>query len=171
MYQNESNPIVTLKIKDKGEIKIELFVDVAPNTAYNFIDLVSKNYYAGLIFHRIIPGFMIQGGQGMPSKPIKGDFKSNGVANPILHERGVISMARTSDPNSATTQFFIMHKNSPHLDGQYAAFGMTISGFDVIDAIATTRRDFSDRPIEPIIIESCSIDLKGKSYPKPVYLY
>lgn len=169
-FQKETNPIVTLKIKDRGTIEIELFVDVVPNTAKNFIHLVNQKYYDGLNFHRIIPGFMIQGGQGGPAKPIKGDFRSNGFDNPILHERGVISMARTSFPNSATSQFFIMHQKSPHLDGQYASFGIAKSGFDVIDSIAKTRRDQYDRPLEPVIIESVTIDLKGITYDLPIYL-
>lgn len=168
-FSKETNPVVTFKVKDHGTLQIELFVDVVPNTVFNFIHLALENYFAGLTFHRIIPGFMIQGGQGSTKKSIKGDFRQNGVTNPIIHERGVISMARTSDPNSATTQFFLMHQNSPHLDGQYAGFGMVVSGFEVIDSIAVSKRDFSDRPVVPVIIESVSIDLKGKTYPKPAY--
>lgn len=163
------NPEVTLRIKGAGEIIVQLFPSVAPNTVANFIRLVEQNYYDGLIFHRIIAGFMIQGGWGeKPSCPIRGEFRINGIDNPLKHTRGVISMARTSDPNSQTTQFFIMHQNAPHLDGQYAGFGGVTSGFEVIDWIATRPKDGRDRPLENVVIESVRIDLKGKSYPDPV---
>jgi peptidyl-prolyl cis-trans isomerase B (cyclophilin B) len=168
-YFNESNPVATLWIKDMGEIKVELFETVAPNTVRNFIHLVEKGFYNGLIFHRIIPGFMIQGGGSEKrSCEIAGEFKSNGFDNPLKHTRGVISMARTSDPNSQTSQFFIMHKDSFHLDGAYAAFGAVISGIEVVDQIAIQPRDRSDKPLKDVTIEKMTIDLKGKTYSKPV---
>lgn len=170
-YLHDYHPIVTMTIKDLGVITIELFPEVAPNTVANFIDLVLKKYYDGLIFHRIIPGFMIQGGWGKESlKPIRGEFSSNGFNNPLHHVRGVISMARTNDPNSQTSQFFIMHQASPHLDGAYAAFGGVISGIEIVDLIAKKPRDMRDRPYDDVVIESVTIDLKGKSYPKPTYI-
>lgn len=169
-FRKASNPVVTMVVKDFGIMKIELFPEVVPNTAHNFIDLVLSKYYDGLIFHRVIPSFMIQGGQGKQLNPIKGDFLSNGVKNPIIHEKGVISMARTNNPNSATSQFFIMHHPAPHLDGQYAAFGIVIEGLEVIDKIAHVKRDPYDRPIIDVIIESVNIDLKGQSYPKPIHI-
>jgi peptidyl-prolyl cis-trans isomerase B (cyclophilin B) len=168
-YLNESNPVVTIYMKNLGTIIVELFPLVAPNTVSNFVDLVSKGYYNGLTFHRIIPGFMIQGGWGQsPSCPISGEFNSNGFNNPLKHTRGVISMARTSDPNSQTTQFFIMHQNAPHLDGAYAAFGVVIEGIEVVDKIALKPRNANDQPNESIQIESMVVDLKSKSYPKPI---
>ncbi len=168
-YLDPNNPLVTLKVKDLGTIILELFYDVAPNTVCNFIHLIQQNYYQGLIFHRIIPGFMIQGGWGKETGcPIKGDFKSNGFDNPLKHDRGVISMARTNDPNSATSQFFIMHQAAPHLDGAYAAFGAVVSGIEVVDQIAVSPRDFRDKPQKDIVIESMTIDLKGKTYPQPI---
>jgi peptidyl-prolyl cis-trans isomerase B (cyclophilin B) len=168
-YFNESNPVVTLYVKDMGEIKLELFEAVAPNTVRNFISLVEKRYYDGLIFHRIIPGFMVQGGGSeKKSCAIAGEFKSNGFDNPLNHTRGVISMARTSDPNSQTSQFFIMHKDAPHLDGAYAAFGAVIDGIEVVDQIAIQPRDRGDKPLQDVVIEKMTIDLKGKTYSKPV---
>lgn len=170
-YQKPHHPIVTLKVKDIGTIMIELFPEVAPNTVNHFIALASRHYYDGLTFHRIIPGFMIQGGWGKESlRPIKGEFSSNGFPNDLRHTRGVISMARTSDPNSQTSQFFIMHQKAPHLDGQYAAFGGVISGIELVDHIVSQPRDHQDRPYRDIIIESLTVDLKNQTYPKPVTL-
>jgi peptidyl-prolyl cis-trans isomerase B (cyclophilin B) len=169
-YLNTKNPTVTFSIKDYGVIQVELFPDVAPNTVNNFLDLVESNYYKGLIFHRIIPGFMIQGGGGSEElKPIKGEFAANGFENPLKHTRGVISMARTSDPNSQTSQFFIMHQDAPHLDRNYAAFGVVTAGIEVVDHIARQPRDFRDKPYEDIVIESVSFEKKDREYPKPVY--
>lgn len=160
-YINDKNPTVTLTVKDFGDIKIQLFPEVAPNTVANFISYVKDNYYNGLIFHRIIKGFMIQGGWGVSKNdPIKGEFNQNGFKNPLLHTRGVISMARTQNPNSATSQFFIMHKDSPHLDGGYAGFGQVVEGIDVVDKIASVRTDFQDKPLDDVIIESINLDLK-----------
>jgi len=168
-YLNQENPSVTLVIKDFGKIELELFYEVAPNTVSNFINLVENKYYDGLNFHRIIPGFMIQGGAGQKHAcPIKGEFKINGVQNPLDHTRGVISMARTNDPNSQSSQFFIMHADSPHLDGSYAAFGGVTHGIEVVDKIASVSRDHRDAPKEPVIIESATVAKHGKSYPAPV---
>ena len=149
-----SNPIVTIEMENGDVMKAELYPEVAPNTVNNFISLVSKGFYDGVIFHRVISGFMIQGGDpkgtgvGGPGYSIKGEFTGNGFKNDLKHDRGVLSMARTMAPNSAGSQFFIMHQNSPHLDGQYAAFGKMTDGFDVLDAIATVATDRSDRPRE-----------------------
>ena len=159
------NPIVTIKMKDGGIIKIELYPDVAPITVKNFVDLVSKGFYNGLIFHRVIKGFMIQGGDpegtgmGGPGYEIKGEFSQNGFENNLKHTEGVISMARSADPDSAGSQFFIMHKNSPHLDGAYAAFGKTIEGMDVVDRIAQTRVDWNDRPLEKQVMETVTVEI------------
>lgn len=148
------NPIVTIKMKDGSEIRAELYPEIAPVSVNNFISLINKKFYDGLIFHRVIKGFMIQGGDptgtgmGGPGYQIKGEFASNGVKNDLRHTRGVISMARSMMPDSAGSQFFIMHKDAPHLDGQYAAFGKMTDGFDVLDAIATVATDRSDRPRE-----------------------
>jgi len=148
-----SNPIVTIEMENGGIIRAELYPEIAPITVDNFVDLVKKGFYDGLIFHRVIPGFMIQGGDptgtgmGGPGHTIKGEFRANGVVNNIRHERGVLSMARSMMPNSAGSQFFIMHKTSPHLDGQYAAFGRVIEGIEVVDQIAATKTDRSDRPV------------------------
>lgn len=170
-YLNEKNPVVALKVKDLGIITLELFPEVAPNTVNNFIQLAERRFYDGLIFHRVIPGFMIQGGWGKEDlRPIRGEFSTNGFANPLKHSRGVISMARTNDPNSQTSQFFIMHQNSPHLDGQYAAFGVVTSGIEVVDKIANMPRDFRDRPHQDAVIESLVVDTKGITYPKPITL-
>lgn len=169
-FMDEKNPVVTLKVKKYGTITIELFPKVAPNTVKNFIYHIKNHYYNGLIFHRIIPGFMIQGGGGSRVKPIRGEFTLNGFENPLMHTRGVISMARTSDPNSQTTQFFIMHQNAPHLDRQYAAFGVVTSGIEVVDLIAAVKRDSSDRPYEDVVIEVMTIDLKGLTYDAPTFL-
>ncbi len=161
----KENAIVTIKVKDHGTMVLELSYETAPNTVTNFINLAQDGFYDGLIFHRIISGFMIQGGSSnQPSCTIKGEFESNGIDNDLKHERGVISMARTSVKDSATSQFFIMHQNSPHLDGEYAAFGKLIEGFDVLDSIARVQTGFQDRPLEDIVIESLSVDTKGETY-------
>ena len=168
-----SNPIATLKLKDGGVIKIELYPDIAPNTVNNFISLAKKGFYNGLIFHRVIRGFMIQGGcpqgrgTGGPGYQIFGEFSSNGFENNLKHEKGVISMARAMNPNSAGSQFFIMHENSPHLDGQYAAFGKVIEGMDVIDKIAAVQTDREDRPLKEQKIASMTVDTFGVEYEAP----
>ncbi|SCW36791.1 peptidyl-prolyl cis-trans isomerase B (cyclophilin B) [Ruminococcaceae bacterium YRB3002] len=160
-----ANPIVTIEMKDGGVIKAELYPDIAPISVDNFIKLAGKGFYNGLIFHRVIPGFMIQGGcpegtgMGGPGYTIKGEFAANGVNNPLKHERGVLSMARAMDPNSAGSQFFIMHETSPHLDGQYAAFGKVFEGMDVVDRIANVRTDYMDKPLEPQVIEVVTVQL------------
>lgn len=154
-------------------IKAELYPEIAPNTVNNFISLVSKGFYNGLIFHRVIKGFMIQGGcpsgtgTGGPGYQIKGEFSMNGFNNPLKHTEGVLSMARAMHPDSAGSQFFIMHKTSPHLDGQYAAFGKVIEGLDNVNKIAETRTDWSDRPVEPQVIKSVTVDTFGTDYPEP----
>jgi len=147
-----ANPIVKIEMENGGVITGELYPEKAPNTVANFVNLIEAGYYNGLIFHRVIPGFMIQGGcpdgtgMGGPGWNIKGEFAMNGVKNDLKHERGVISMARAQNPNSAGSQFFIMHRNAPHLDGQYAAFGRVVEGMDVVDEIASIATDFRDRP-------------------------
>ena len=167
------NPIVTMKIKDRGEIRIELYPEIAPNTVNNFISLVKKGFYDGLIFHRVICGFMIQGGDpegtgmGGPGYKIKGEFASNGFANALKHTPGVISMARSMMPNSAGSQFFIMHKAAPHLDGEYAAFGKVIEGMDVVDAVAGTPTYRDDRPMENQVMEKVTVETFGEDYPEP----
>ena len=167
-YRKDENPIVSLEIKGVGTMKIELFPEVAPNTVNNFVHLVQKGYFDGVGFHRIIENFMIQGGQGAPlSCRIAGEFASNGIANPLKHTRGVISMARTRELNSATGQFFIVHQDSPHLDGQYAAFGALLEGFNFLDQIATTETAAQDRPVSEIIINRATVDTKGIDYPEP----
>ena len=154
-------------------IKAELYPDVAPITVENFVDLIKKNFFDGLIFHRVIKGFMIQGGgynqfgDHIEAPSIKGEFDSNGVPNSLKHTRGVLSMARTMFPNSASSQFFIMHQDAPHLDGQYAAFGKVTSGMDVVDAIAKVRTGRNDRPMEEQKIASITVDTKGETYPEP----
>ena len=169
-----SNPIVTIEMENGKTIKAELYPEKAPNTVNNFISLVSKDFYNGLIFHRVIKGFMIQGGcpngtgTGGPGYAIKGEFAQNGCANGLKHERGVISMARAMSPNSAGSQFFIMHKDAPHLDGAYAAFGRVIGGMEVVDEIANTRCDYSDRPYEPQVMASVTVETFGETYPEPV---
>ena len=151
-----NNPVVTITMEDGKVMKAELYPNKAPNTVNNFISLANKGFYDGLTFHRVIPGFMIQGGcplgngTGGPGWKIKGEFAANGVANPIRHTRGVVSMARAADPNSAGSQFFIMHKDAPHLDGQYAAFGRVVAGMDVVDRIASVRTDWNDKPATPV---------------------
>ena len=159
----ENNPIVTIEMEDGGVIKAELYPDIAPQSVYNFISLANSGFYDGLIFHRCIPGFMIQGGcpegtgMGGPGWHIKGEFLQNGVVNPIKHTRGVISMARAMDPNSAGSQFFIMHQDAPHLDGGYAAFGHVVSGMDVVDEIAAVSTDWNDKPRTPVVMEKVEI--------------
>ena len=156
------NPIVTFETT-RGTIKAELYPEIAPNTVNNFISLIQKGFYDGTIFHRVIPGFMIQGGcpdgtgMGGPGWHIKGEFLQNGVANPIKHTRGVISMARAMDPNSAGSQFFIMHQDAPHLDGQYAAFGHVVSGMDAVDEIAAAATDWNDKPRTPVVMEKVEV--------------
>ena len=158
-YLNETNPKVELVIKNFGSIKLELFPSVAPITVENFLKLVGEGFYNGLTFHRVIKGFMIQGGcplgngTGGSKNKIKGEFFSNGVVNPLMHTRGVISMARSMMNDSASSQFFIMHKDSPHLDGSYAAFGVVTEGIEVVDKIASVRTDWYDKPLEKVIIE------------------
>ena len=159
-----SNPIVKMTMNDGSVIRLELYPDKAPITVDNFVSLVKKGFYDGLIFHRVIRGFMIQGGDpegtgmGGPGYQIKGEFAMNGVNNDLKHERGVISMARSMRPDSAGSQFFIMHQNAPHLDGQYAAFGKVIEGIEAVDRIAETKTDYSDRPYEDQVIKSMIIE-------------
>lgn len=148
------NNVVTIKIKDFGDIDVELYSDIAPITVENFLKLVNENYYENSSFHRVIKGFMIQGGANLSkADSIKGEFASNGVENPLKHERGVISMARTMIKDSASSQFFIMHHDSPHLDGEYAGFGKVIEGLDVVDRIANEKTSFDDQPLSKVIIE------------------
>ncbi|MFP4478728.1 MAG: peptidylprolyl isomerase [Candidatus Izemoplasmatales bacterium] len=168
-----NRPIVLLKVKDRDDIKLELYPEEAPNTVNNFISLIQKKFYDDTIFHRVISGFMIQGGDpegtgmGGPGYSIKGEFKSHGFDNNLKHKRGVISMARTGDPDSAGSQFFIMHKDAPHLDGQYAAFGKVIEGIEVVDEIASVRTDTRDKPLERQVIETMEVDLKGYNFQEP----
>ena len=168
-----SNPIVTFEMENGGVIKAELYPEVAPNTVNNFISLVNKGFYDGVIFHRVIPGFMIQGGDpqgigvGGPGYSIRGEFSQNGFANDLVHTRGVLSMARSMMPNSAGSQFFIMHQDAKHLDGQYAAFGKVTSGMDVVDAIAAVQTDRNDRPLTEQKIASITVDTHGEEYPAP----
>ena len=167
------NPVVTFEMADGGIIKAELYPEIAPNTVANFISLVQKGFYDGVIFHRVIPGFMIQGGDpegtgmGGPGYSIKGEFSQNGFQNDLKHTAGVLSMARSMMPNSAGSQFFIMHKDAPHLDGAYAAFGMVIDGMDVVNKIAETRTDYSDRPLKEQKIKSMTVDTFGEVYDEP----
>ena len=152
-----------IEVEKFGTIEVELYKDIAPISVDNFVNLANKGFYNGLTFHRIIKGFMIQGGcpkgngTGGPGYTIKGEFAANGINNPIKHERGVISMARAMDPNSAGSQFFIMHKDAPHLDGQYAAFGKVTQGIEVVDAIASVNTNYYDAPLEKVVIKSISI--------------
>lgn len=169
----EQNPIVTITMDDNSIIKVELYPEIAPNTVNNFISLVQKGYYNGLTFHRVIRGFMIQGGcpqgsgTGGPGYTIKGEFGGNNFKNDLKHSKGVISMARAMDPNSAGSQFFIMHENSPHLDQQYAGFGKVIEGLDVVDYIATTKTNGMDQPTTKVVIKSMTVDTHGKEYAEP----
>ena len=168
-----SNPIVTITMENGDVMKAELYPEIAPNTVNNFISLVNKGFYNGLIFHRVIRGFMIQGGcpdgngMGGPGYGIKGEFSQNGIKNDLKHTPGVLSMARSMMPNSAGSQFFIMHKNSPHLDGAYAAFGKVTEGLDVVDKIACVQTDYNDRPMTPQKISSITVETFGVDYPEP----
>lgn len=167
------NPIVTITMENGDVMKAELYPEIAPNTVNNFISLINKNYYDGIIFHRVIKGFMLQGGDpkgtgtGGPGYSIKGEFSNNGFKNDLKHEPGVLSMARTYIPDSAGSQFFIMHKTSPHLDGEYAAFGKVIEGMDVVNTIAETATDYSDRPLQEQKIKTMTVDTFGIDYPEP----
>ena len=167
------NPIVTIEMENSGVIKAELYPETAPISVNNFISLVKKGFYDGLIFHRVIPGFMIQGGcpdgtgMGGPGYSIKGEFAQNGVKNDLLHDRGVLSMARAMDPNSAGSQFFIMVEKAPHLDGQYAAFGRVIEGMEVADRIVSAKRDWNDKPREAQRMKKVTVDTFGVDYPEP----
>lgn len=168
-----SNPIVTIEMEDGGVMKAELYPDVAPNTVNNFIALVQSRFYDGLIFHRVIPGFMIQGGDpdgagtGGPGYSIKGEFSQNGFQNDLMHTRGVLSMARAMDPNSAGSQFFVMVDDAPHLDGGYAAFGKVIEGMETADAIVSAKRDWNDRPKRDQKMKKVTVDTQGVDYPAP----
>ena len=167
------NPIATIEMEEGGVITLELYPEIAPISVNNFISLANKGFYDGLIFHRVIAGFMIQGGDpqgvgiGGPGYCIKGEFASNGVKNDLSHARGVLSMARAQDPNSAGSQFFIMHENSPHLDGQYAAFGKVIEGIEAVDRICEVRTDYNDRPRVPQVMKKVTVETFGVEYPEP----
>ncbi|NLL31391.1 MAG: peptidylprolyl isomerase [Clostridiales bacterium] len=167
------NPIVTISMEDGGVIKAELYPEVAPNTVKNFISLINKGFYDGIIFHRVIPGFMIQGGcpqgtgMGGPGYSIKGEFSRNGFKNDLKHTRGVLSMARTMIPDSAGSQFFIMVEDAPHLDGQYAAFGKVIEGIEVADKIVASKRDYNDRPYEDQKMVKVTVETFGENYEEP----
>mgnify|MGYP002597083800 FL=1 len=167
------NPEITITMEDGGVIRAELYPEVAPNTVKNFISLAGKGYYDGLIFHRVIKGFMIQGGDpdgngtGGPGYSIKGEFSQNGVKNELKHTEGVLSMARSMAPNSAGSQFFIMHKNSPHLDGSYAAFGKVTEGMENVNKIAETNTDYADRPLTEQRIKTMTVETFGTQYPEP----
>lgn len=170
----EKNPIVTINMQDGGKIRLELYPDIAPISVNNFISLVNSHFYDGLIFHRVIKGFMIQGGcpdgtgMGGPGYHIKGEFAKNGVPNGLKHTEGVLSMARSMHPDSAGSQFFIMHRQAPHLDGSYAAFGKVIEGMDVVNRIAETSTDSaSDRPYENQVMERVTVETFGVEYPEP----
>ena len=169
----KKKPVVTISMEKGSQIKIELYPDVAPNTVKNFISLVKDGYYNGLIFHRVIKGFMVQGGcpqgagTGGPGYSIKGEFSMNGFDNDLKHTQGIVSMARAMDPNSAGSQFFIMHKASPHLDGQYAAFGKVIEGFDEVDKIADVKTNHMDKPLEEQKIKEVTVELFGEEYGEP----
>lgn len=166
-------PIVTFEFENGDVIKAELYPEIAPITVNNFISLINKNFYDGKIFHRVIEGFMIQGGcpngngMGGPGYSIKGEFSGNGFKNDLKHDAGVLSMARSMNPNSAGSQFFVMHKRSPHLDGQYAAFGKVIEGMDVVNKIAQTKTDRMDRPVQEVKLKKVTVDTFGETYPEP----
>ena len=170
------NPIVTIEMESGKVIKAELYPEIAPNTVANFLSLAGSGFYDGLTFHRVIYGFMIQGGcpdgtgMGGPGYHIKGEFAANGFKNDLKHTEGVLSMARAMMPDSAGSQFFIMHRNSPHLDGQYAAFGKVIEGMDVVDTIARTRVGFNDKPMTPQVMEKVTVETFGEVYPEPTRL-
>ncbi|MBQ1801998.1 peptidylprolyl isomerase [Lachnobacterium bovis] len=167
------NPIVTFVMQNGDIMKAELYPEVAPNTVNNFISLANHGFYDGLIFHRVIKNFMIQGGDpdgtgmGGPAYSIRGEFTQNGFPNSLAHTAGVLSMARSMMPDSAGSQFFIMHKDAPHLDGAYAAFGKIIEGLDIVDKIASTQTDYSDRPLEDQVMKSVSVECFGVEYPEP----
>jgi peptidyl-prolyl cis-trans isomerase B (cyclophilin B) len=167
------NPIVTIEMENGDIMRAELYPDIAPNTVNNFISLIKKGYYDGVIFHRVIPGFMIQGGDpegtgmGGPGYSIKGEFSHNGFTNDLKHTPGVLSMARTMIPDSAGSQFFIMHETSPHLDGEYAAFGKVIEGLEIVDQIAKVKTDYSDRPMTEQKMAKVTVDTFGVDYPEP----
>ena len=169
----KKHPVVTITMEDGGVIKAELYPEIAPNTVNNFISLIRKKYYDGIIFHRVIPGFMIQGGDptgtgaGGPGYQIKGEFSGNGFKNELKHTAGVLSMARTMVPDSAGSQFFIMHEDAPHLDGQYAGFGKVTEGMDVVDRIANAKRNFSDKPLKDQRIQTMTVETFGETYPEP----
>ncbi len=168
-----SNPIVTFELNSGDIIKAELYPDIAPNTVSNFVSLVNKGFYDGLIFHRVIKGFMIQGGcpegtgMGGPGYSIKGEFARNGFVNELKHTEGVLSMARAYHPDSAGSQFFIMHKDSPHLDGEYAAFGKVIEGMENVNKIAESATDYMDKPLEDVIMKKVTVDTQGVEYGEP----
>ena len=168
-----SNPIVTITMEDGSVMKAELYPQVAPNTVNNFISLINKHFYDGVIFHRVIKNFMLQGGDpdgtgmGGPGYSIKGEFTNNDFKNDLKHTAGVLSMARTMIPDSAGSQFFIMHKDAPHLDGEYAAFGKIIEGMDVVNAIAETKTGFSDRPVKDQVMKTVTVETFGVDYPEP----
>lgn len=167
------NPIVTFEMENGDIMRAELYPEIAPNTVNNFISLIQSGYYNGLCFHRVIRGFMIQGGcpegtgTGGPGYSIRGEFSQNGFTNDLKHSPGVLSMARTMAPDSAGSQFFIMHKDSPHLDGAYAAFGKITEGMDIVDRIAETATDYSDRPMEPQVLKTVTVETFGETYPEP----
>lgn len=169
----QQNPIVTITMENEEQIELELYPDIAPISVQNFISLIQKKFYDGLIFHRVIKNFMIQGGcpegtgMGGPGYCIKGEFAQNGVENNLKHTEGVLSMARSMNPDSAGSQFFIMHKTSPHLDGAYAAFGKVIKGMDTVNHIAETATDSSDRPLKKQVIKSITVECFGIEYPEP----
>ena len=171
--QTMPNPIVTIEMENGDIIKAELYPDIAPNSVKNFISLINKGYYDGLIFHRVIAGFMIQGGcpdgtgMGGPGYSIPGEFSQNGFKNDLKHTRGVLSMARSMFPDSAGSQFFIMHKNAPHLDGAYAAFGKVTEGMDAVDRIAETRVNMQDRPLNPQVMKKVTVETFGEKYGEP----
>ncbi len=172
-YEMAQNPIVTFVMENGGTFKAELYPEIAPQSVNNFISLIKKGFYDGLIFHRVIPGFMIQGGDpegtgmGGPGYSIKGEFEINGFKNDLKHTKGVLSMARSMMPDSAGSQFFIMHETSPHLDGQYAAFGKITEGQDVVDAIAVVDTDYSDKPLTPQVMKTVTVETFGADYPEP----
>ena len=171
-----TNPIVTITMENGDIIKAELYPEIAPESVNNFISLINQNFYDGIIFHRVIKGFMIQGGDpegmgyGGPGYSIKGEFTSNGFENNLKHTAGVLSMARSQMPDSAGSQFFLMHKDAPHLDGSYAAFGKVIEGMEVVDKIATTQTDWHDRPVVPQVMKTVTVDTFGVTYPEPTKL-
>lgn len=171
--EKNQNPEVTFNFENGDIIIAELYPEIAPNTVKNFISLIEKNYYDGLTFHRVINGFMLQGGcpngtgVGGPGYSIFGEFSNNGFKNDLKHSEGVLSMARSNMPNSAGSQFFIMHKNSPHLDGSYAAFGKVTTGMDVVNKVAEVDTDYSDKPLKPVVLKSVTVDTFGVEYSEP----